>query len=232
MLNEVRGGFSHYGFANETLVNWSKHWQAPRVTNGYPRITFTGFTINANANAPRHRDQNVWQLRDDFTMSYEAKGHHDLKLGGEFVRHFEDSENCAMCGGNIDAQQRHRSGGYAPVAVPRSVERRHVESRGAVAVSRARYTIGIGQFPNQYGQPKYAGWAQDDWRMTNKLMLNLGLRYDLSINAWANDLGFEPFYQRGPAERHEQPAAAARLCLSAQRPTVIRGGTGSTSPTR
>jgi hypothetical protein len=72
MLNEVRGGFSHYGFRNETLVNWSKHWQAPRVTNGYPRITFTGFAINANANAPRHRDQNVWQLRDDFTASYEA----------------------------------------------------------------------------------------------------------------------------------------------------------------
>ena len=42
-LNEVRGGYSHYGFANNTLVTWSKHWQAPRVTNGYPRITLTGF---------------------------------------------------------------------------------------------------------------------------------------------------------------------------------------------
>ena len=30
------------------------------------------------------------------------------------------------------------------------------------------YTIGIGQFPNQYAQPKYAGWAQDDWRMTSQ----------------------------------------------------------------
>ena len=51
------------------------------------------------------------------------------------------------------------------------------------------YTIGIGEFPNQYDQPKYGGWAQDDWRITDKLTLNLGLRYDLSINAWANDLG-------------------------------------------
>ena len=38
-LNEVKVGYSHYGFANELLTNWSKHWQAPRVTNGHPRIT-------------------------------------------------------------------------------------------------------------------------------------------------------------------------------------------------
>ena len=92
-MNEIRGGWSHYGFENNTLVTWSKHWQAPRITNGYPRITFNGFSINANSNAPRHRDQKVTQLRDDFTSSYEAKGHHDVKAGFEFVRHFEDSEN-------------------------------------------------------------------------------------------------------------------------------------------
>src|SRR6185503_2589747 len=70
-VNEVRGGYSHYGFQNNTLVTWSKHWQAANgITNGYPRITFTGFSINANANAPRHRDQKVGQIRDDFTFSY------------------------------------------------------------------------------------------------------------------------------------------------------------------
>ena len=29
-VNEIKGGYSHYGFANNTLVTWSKHWQAPR----------------------------------------------------------------------------------------------------------------------------------------------------------------------------------------------------------
>ena len=72
-VNEITGGYSHFGFANKTLVNWSKHWQASNgITNGYPRITFTGFSINANANAPRHRDQKVWQIRDDFTFSYDG----------------------------------------------------------------------------------------------------------------------------------------------------------------
>jgi hypothetical protein len=78
------------------------------------------------------------------------------------------------------------------------------------------YTIGIGQFPNQYGQPKYAGWVQDDWRMTTKLVLNLGLRYDLSINAWANDLGFEPFYHAGRPNDTNNLQPAHRLCVSAQ----------------
>ena len=81
-MNEIKGGFSHYGFSNNTLVSWAQHWQSSNgITNGYPRINFTGFALNANANAPRHRDQDVWQLRDDFTYSFEGRGRHDMKIG-------------------------------------------------------------------------------------------------------------------------------------------------------
>jgi hypothetical protein len=223
-VNEVRGGYSHYGFANKTLVTWSKHWQAPRVTNGYPRITFTGFSINANANAPRHRDQRVSQIRDDFTTSYEAKGHHDMKLGGEFVRHREDSENCAQCGGTIDAR-----GGPIPANVeslfpnPWSADTWNFAALSSITRS---YTIGIGRFPNSYPQPKYGAWAQDDWRMTTRLTLNLGLRYDLSINAWANDVGVAPFYRAGrPNDTNNiQPRLGFAYQLNDH--TVIRGGSG------
>ena len=51
------------------------------------------------------------------------------------------------------------------------------------------YTIGVGKFPNQDGQPKVGAWAQDDWRISDRLTLNLGVRYDLSLNAWANEIG-------------------------------------------
>ena len=224
-LNEVRGGYSHYGFANNTLVNWSKHWQAPRVTNGYPRITLTGFAVNANANAPRHRDQKVWQIRDDFTTSYDAKGHHDLKVGGEFVRHFEDSENCAMCGGTIDARN-----GVVPADLLQSIfpDPWNADTWNFAALSpyTRNYTIGIGQFPNQYGQPKYAGWAQDDWRITRRLTLNLGLRYDLSINAWANDLAFEPFYHADRPNDTNNLQPRVGFAYQVNDRTVIRGGTG------
>jgi hypothetical protein len=236
-LNEIKGGFSHYGFSTHTLVDWAQHWQAPNgITNGYPRITFTGFALNANANAPRHRDQDVWQLRDDFTYSFEGRGRHDLKIGGEFVRHFEDSMNCAQCGGTIDA--RGTANGLS-IPTPAMMNAWFPDQFNASTWNLAAlspwvrtYTIGIGNFPNQYAQPKVAGWLQDDWSASSKLTFNLGVRYDLFLNQWANDLGFGPsdrpelyFPKNRPNDNNTiQPRVGFAYALNDN--TVIRGGTG------
>jgi hypothetical protein len=95
------------------------------------------------------------------------------------------------------------------------------------------YTIGIGEFPNQYHQPKYGAWLQDDWRLTDALTLNLGLRYDLSLNSWGNDVGLEykpgqpPFYPAGrPNDRNNlQPRVGFAYQMNDR--TVIRGGSGT-----
>ena len=237
-VNEIRGGYTHFGFANKTLVNWSNHWQKSNgITNGYPRITFTGFTINANANAPRHRDQKVWQVRDDFTHSYEFRGRHDMRAGFEFVDHYEDSLNCNQCGGNIDAR-----GTFGGAAIPSPAQMQawfpdpfNADTWNLTAISPwiRTYTIGIGEFPNQYHQPKYGSWLQDDWRITGNLTLNLGLRYDLSLNSWGNDRGLEykpgqpPFYPAGrPNDRNNiQPRFGFAYQMGDR--TVIRGGSGT-----
>jgi hypothetical protein len=236
-MNEIKGGFSHYGFATHTLVSWDKHWQAPNgITNGYPRITFTGFALNANANAPRHRDQDVWQLRDDFNYSFEGKGRHDMKIGAEYVRHFEDSLNCAQCGGTIDA--RGTANGLS-IPTPDMLNawfpdqfRADTWNLAALSPWVRTYTIGIGNFPNQYAQPKFAGWVQDDWRPAPNVTLNLGIRYDLFLNQWANDLGFGPsdrpelyFPANRPADRNTiQPRLG--FAWEVNDKTVIRGGSG------
>jgi len=236
-MNEIKGGFSHYGFSNNTLVSWAQHWQSSNgITNGYPRINFTGFALNANANAPRHRDQDVWQLRDDFTYSFEGRGRHDMKIGAEFVRHFEDSLNCAQCGGTIDARGT-ANGLSIPTAAMMNAwfpDQFNASTWNLAALSPwvRSYTIGIGNFPNQYGQPKVAGWVQDDWRPSSRLTLNLGVRYDLFLNQWANDLGF------GPSDRPELYFPANRpndkntiqprlgFAYEVNDKTVVRGGTG------
>jgi hypothetical protein len=236
-VNEIKGGYSHFGFENNTLVTWSKHWQASNgITNGYPRIQFTGFNFNANANAPRHRDQKVTQIRDDFTFSYEARGRHDLRMGGEFVDHYEDSLNCNQCGGTIDAR-----GTFGGAAIPSPAQLQawfpdpfNADTWNLAALSPwvRTYTIGIGEFPNQYHQPKFGAWAQDDWRIGDKLTLNLGVRYDLSLNSFANDLGLEykagqpPFYAPGRPNDTNNVQPRIGFAYQLTDVTVIRGGSG------
>jgi hypothetical protein len=45
----------------------------------------------------------------------------------------------------------------------------------------------------------YAGYFQDNWRITNKLTLNLGLRYDVPINWYAPTMGSVSLTEPNPA---------------------------------
>ena len=44
----------------------------------------------------------------------------------------------------------------------------------------------------------FAVWFQDDWHPTSRLTLNLGVRYDVETDTFANEIGVEPFL---PANR-------------------------------
>ena len=71
------------------------------------------------------------------------------------------------------------------------------------------------------------GWAQDDWAMTNKLTLNLGLRYDAAIGEFVNWVEFPPFIE---ADRpHDSNNFAPRLGFNyaLNDRTVVRGGYGN-----
>ena len=94
-----------FKFKEANLTTWSNHPLKDRgITNGHPRIQFTGFNITGNNNWPRYWFQDIWTLRDDFTFSYNARGRHDVKAGGEFLWAGMTSANCTSCMGNIDAR--------------------------------------------------------------------------------------------------------------------------------
>ena len=84
-LNEIKAGHADYRHGNQNLTKWTKHWQAPRVTTGSPRITFQGFSVPGNNNYPRYRGQDTYSLRDDFTFSYNAGGRHDRRVESGFL---------------------------------------------------------------------------------------------------------------------------------------------------
>ena len=164
-LNEVKVGKAVFGLANANLTTWSKHWQAANgITTGSPRITFTGFAIAGNQFYPRHQDQWVWSVRDDFTYSYDAGGHHDLRLGGEFLHRHQIQANCRQCMGTIDARRRPDAGQHRS-AFPDPF---NADTWNLAAISRITrsYSIGVGDFNVHLYSKKVASWAQDDWQIS------------------------------------------------------------------
>jgi hypothetical protein len=88
------------------------------------------------------------------------------------------------------------------------------------------YSIGVGDFNVNFTSKKFASWAQDDWQISNRLTLNLGVRYDLELGAFANDVSVPPFQQAGrPADtKNIQPRLGFNFKVNDA--TVIRGGSG------
>ncbi len=224
-VNEVKAGYSEFGFFQSGLARWSNHWLArDGITTGSPRIRFNGFNMLPNTNFPRNRGQNVWSVREDFTYSYEARGRHDLRTGAEYLRRVEDSANRRLAAGEIDAR-----GGPRPANIEALFPSAfNVDTWNLAAISSItrQYSVGVGNFNLIYTQPKFGAWVQDDWRLTNRLTLNLGLRYDLSINVSANDIAVPPFLEAGrPNDTNNiQPRVGFAYQLNDR--TVVRGGSG------
>src|SRR5688572_25522122 len=230
-LNEVKVGKTRWIFVNANLTTWSNHWQsAAGVTTGSPRITFTGFNITGNNFFPRHGAQDNWSVRDDFTFSYDARGRHDLKAGFDAVVIVDDGNNCKARMGNIDA--RNVAGG---AAIPSAAQLQawfpdafNADTWNLAAISPwvRTYSIGVGNYATHDVRPQYGAWFQDDWQFNRNVTLNLGVRYDLSVNANGNHYAVPPFVEAGrPNDTNNwQPRVGFAWKLGDQ--TVVRGGSG------
>ena len=234
-VNTVRGGYAAYGINQTALTTWSNHWQKGNgITNGGPRITLTGFSFNLNNNIPRYRDQSTYTLHDDFTLSYDAKGHHDLKAGGEYLALHDDTRNCNRCGGVITANSAQPGFPSPPTNIqqlfpdPFNADTWALSSPELGMIS-SRYQLGVSDssaFLTPIRMHKYAAWGQDDWKITNRLTFNLGLRYDLIWNAFAQNVTFLPFElaDRPQDANNIQPRLGFAYTLTDR--TVLRGGAG------
>ncbi|MGH9629378.1 MAG: TonB-dependent receptor domain-containing protein, partial [Bryobacteraceae bacterium] len=124
------------------------------------------------------REESVHQFSGSMTK---IVGGHNLKLGGEF-RHFR-----------LDyLQPGHPSGEFV---FNRQITREDRFAGSAVQGNGfASMLLGWGSGssfhhdPWSYSRSRYWGfYAQDDWKVTRKLTLNLGLRYDFDIPRWERD---------------------------------------------
>ncbi|MBI3047612.1 MAG: TonB-dependent receptor [Acidobacteria bacterium] len=226
-VNEVKGGFAEWNILQGLLTNWSNHWARDiGVTEGHPRVQMVGLTIGGNQNAPRVRDQNMYFVRDDFSLSYEARGRHDLKAGGEYLFMHELTRNCRNCMGLIDARLSRIPADVMQAIFPDPFNA-DTWNLNALAPYTRRFTLGISDtFRTPFDVPRTAAWVQDDWRVASNLTLNLGLRYDLIWDAWANYAEVQPILDANRPQDTDNIQPRVGFAWQVDDRTVVRGGVG------
>jgi hypothetical protein len=117
-------------------------------------------------------ENTVYAYNDDFTW---IRGKHTFKFGGMFqINHYNGfGRQCeAGCVG-FSYQETGVPGGSTPASGGNSFASFLLGQADSGQIDTIRFI----------GQQFYyvAGFAQDDWRVTSKLVLNLGIRYDLNL---------------------------------------------------
>jgi Carboxypeptidase regulatory-like domain/TonB dependent receptor-like, beta-barrel len=222
--NTVLGGAK----LNEFIFQYADFANAITANSLDPAQSFpNSVTVGQNLNTPQATQQKKYQFRDDFSWHTAGMGlGHDFKAGVNFI-----NEPRLYLTFNTG------TGGYSYSHLDNNINGplQSVTKNGGSAEANTP-------------MKQYATFIQDDWRVSNKLTLNLGFRYDL-VTGMAIDqaknpnfvilqnagkagalngiAGFEDF-GKDPAEdkNNFQPRAGFVYDLGANGKNVIRGGWG------
>jgi hypothetical protein len=151
-------------------------------SGGLPAYVISGFqTIGQSAQTPDQNHTTSYQYEDTLTW---VKGTHTLKFGARYLRH--DFNGFSAIGprgsfsfsGQFTRQAGASSGGSA------------LADFALGAYYQASRSIQYGIFGMRMWETGF--FAEDDWRVTNRLTLNYGLRHEMQSppyevnNQWAN----------------------------------------------
>jgi carboxypeptidase family protein len=145
---------------NEVIVQFANFKNAiPLSSHGPLEVFPNGVAIGANPDTPQTTEQTKWQVRDDFSWSITGLAglRHDFKTGVNFI--FEPHLYGTFDSGVDDYFYIHLTD----------------ERNGPIQTITRNGGIGDDNVPFQ----QYGAYLQDDWRVSSRVTLNLGLRYDL-----------------------------------------------------
>ncbi len=129
---------------------------------GLPGFAITGYGgIDAAAFRPGFRKSNQYNLVDNLTWVRDA---HNIKLGTDIRWFSETDENCAYCRSNFAFTGAYTGNGFADYMLGLPFQGFRSFPRDQVGIRRER---------------SEHFYLQDDWKVTPRLTLNLGIRYDL-----------------------------------------------------
>jgi hypothetical protein len=153
--------FQYADFANNISANSQDPYKL------FPNGVATG----QSPNTPQTTEQKKWQFRDDFSWHITGKGGvgHDMKAGLNFIN--EPRLYITFNSGKGVVQ--------------------HTYLTDNVNGPITNVTLNDGNAEANIPLKQYAFYVQDDWAITNKLTLNVGLRYDL-ITGYQFDQSLNP----------------------------------------
>jgi hypothetical protein len=209
-INVARAGFNHlhttrFGPEGSTLGIPAQYGiqgipQVPE-NGGLPGFTFGGLsTLGGNNFLPSDEVSQTLQITDDFTKIY---GKHSFKMGIEYQHVKFSTLQPAYSRGQFDY-----NGTYTDIPNQNSsstgIAQFLLQPQLATVPNGVDYSGGSDQVQasninKTYDTKNYfATYFQDDWKVTPKMTLNLGLRYDYFGPIAESNGGQANFIQDGP----------------------------------
>ena len=176
LINQVRFAYSEFQNPRNTNDQSLNFLQMFNITgtrfdgparSGVPQTSVTGFaTLGEPTNFPQTRTDNTYQLADDVTFNH---GNHSLKFGVDLHRFQSNGTIVGNGRGSytFSAQSSAPTTGYA-----------FADLLLGLPTSTARSPLS----PRIYDRTGiYAGYAQDDWKLSPHLTLTIGMRYEYNL---------------------------------------------------
>src|SRR5262245_60923190 len=148
------------GRLNEFIFQYADFDNHITSRSSSPNETFpNGVSIGANGNTPQSTAQKKYQFRDDFSWHVTGKGGigHDFKAGANFIN--EPRLFITFNTGKDAPFYTHLTN----------------ELKGPIST----VTISTGDNSANIPTKQFAWYFQDDWRVTDRLTVNAGLRWDI-----------------------------------------------------
>jgi len=188
MLNEFRFGWTSIKFFQLPIdygTNPANAVGLPGInlnpaTSAFPQFTFQNIrNLGQNANQPLITNQNDFQIFDNVTW---IKGKHTIKSGGSVTLRSREILNADSITGVFNFNNNMTSncaGQPAGCSVNGSTGFDVASFMLGLVNTKARNLFDEDTYTEK--RPEYSLYVQDDYRMTSRLTVNLGLRWDVYV---------------------------------------------------
>jgi hypothetical protein len=146
-----------------SYARFIKDYRVPETFSNFPNVFIDdlGLTVGPEGNSPQSTIQNTYQVLDNVSYS---KGRHQFKFGAEYRNWITPGDLLPRSRGEWDYTDLNE---LVNDLVPGGLN-------GALRGAGSGFFAG--------NQQALYGFAQDDFRLTSNLTLNLGLRYEFTTN--------------------------------------------------